>query len=62
MKQLDLAELSGLLDGELDPARAAEVREAIEKDPDAQVKRRAVSAVVGLGGAARFASKESLAR
>jgi hypothetical protein len=33
MKQIDPAEISGLIDGELDPARAAEVREAIEKNP-----------------------------
>jgi anti-sigma factor RsiW len=33
MKPVDPWELSGLLDGELDAARAAEVREAIAADP-----------------------------
>lgn len=36
MKPIDAAELSGLMDGELDPNRAAEVRKAIEEDPALQ--------------------------
>lgn len=65
MKPVDSAELSALLDGELSPGRAAEVRRALAEDSELRTEFENLSAVhsdlIASAEAAKFHPRISLA-